>query len=66
MQIRRSLLNENEYGFRKARRPIYYDEGLEVIGLLLALDSIFFCSWNMLGLFGLCYAVPENRGPGRP
>jgi hypothetical protein len=28
-QIRRSLLNENEYGFRKARRPIYYDEGLE-------------------------------------
>jgi hypothetical protein len=42
MQIRRSLLNENEYGFRKARRPIYYDEGLEVIGLLLALDSIFF------------------------
>lgn len=31
MQIRRSLLNEDEYGFRKARRPIYYDEGLEVI-----------------------------------
>lgn len=30
MQIRRSLLNEDEYGFRKARRPIYYDEGLEV------------------------------------
>ncbi|XP_034205390.1 uncharacterized protein LOC117619521 isoform X2 [Prunus dulcis] len=28
-QIRRSLLNEDEYGFRKARRPIYYDEGLE-------------------------------------
>ncbi|XP_045817071.1 uncharacterized protein LOC123910076 isoform X1 [Trifolium pratense] len=28
-QIRRSLLDENEYGFRKARRPIYYDEGLE-------------------------------------
>ncbi|PNX91835.1 hypothetical protein L195_g014960 [Trifolium pratense] len=27
--IRRSLLDENEYGFRKARRPIYYDEGLE-------------------------------------
>lgn len=29
-QIRRSLLNEDEYGFRKAKRPIYYDEGLEV------------------------------------
>ncbi|KAB2598925.1 hypothetical protein D8674_001845 [Pyrus ussuriensis x Pyrus communis] len=28
-QIRRSLLNEDEYGFRKARRPIYDDEGLE-------------------------------------
>ncbi|GAA0157459.1 hypothetical protein LIER_14719 [Lithospermum erythrorhizon] len=29
-EIRRSLLNEDEYGFRKAKRPIYYDEGLEV------------------------------------
>ncbi|KAI4322003.1 hypothetical protein L6164_021729 [Bauhinia variegata] len=30
-QIRRTLLNEDEYGFRRARRPIYYneDEGLE-------------------------------------
>ncbi|XP_023534610.1 uncharacterized protein LOC111796133 [Cucurbita pepo subsp. pepo] len=28
-QIRRSLLNENEYGFKRAKRPIYYDEGLE-------------------------------------
>uniref|UniRef100_A0A3Q7FMR2 Uncharacterized protein n=1 Tax=Solanum lycopersicum TaxID=4081 RepID=A0A3Q7FMR2_SOLLC len=29
-QIRRSLLNEDEYGFRKAKRPMYYyDEGLE-------------------------------------
>ncbi|XP_057456825.1 uncharacterized protein LOC130747804 [Lotus japonicus] len=28
-QIRRSVLNENEYGFRKAKRPVYYDEGLE-------------------------------------
>eukprot|EP00262_Sarcandra_glabra_P021309 TRINITY_DN8946_c0_g1_i1.p1 TRINITY_DN8946_c0_g1~~TRINITY_DN8946_c0_g1_i1.p1 ORF type:complete len:179 (-),score=17.21 TRINITY_DN8946_c0_g1_i1:320-805(-) len=29
-QIRRSILNEDEYGFRRARRPIYYyDEGLE-------------------------------------
>ncbi|GMP70924.1 hypothetical protein CsSME_00029549 [Camellia sinensis var. sinensis] len=28
-KIRRSLLNEDEYGFRRARRPIYYDEGLE-------------------------------------
>jgi hypothetical protein len=30
-QIRRSLLNEDEYGFRRAKQPIYYDEGLEVI-----------------------------------
>ncbi|KAE8679029.1 hypothetical protein F3Y22_tig00111402pilonHSYRG00690 [Hibiscus syriacus] len=28
-QIRRSLLNEDEYGFRKAKRPIYCDGGLE-------------------------------------
>ncbi|XP_019184212.1 uncharacterized protein LOC116012025 [Ipomoea triloba] len=28
-QIRRTILNENEYGFRRARRPIYYDDGLE-------------------------------------
>ncbi|XP_022744691.1 uncharacterized protein LOC111295460 [Durio zibethinus] len=32
-QIRRALLNEDEHGFRKARRPIYsdddYDSGLE-------------------------------------
>ncbi|XP_026406665.1 uncharacterized protein LOC113302040 isoform X4 [Papaver somniferum] len=28
-QIRRSLLNEDEYGFRRAKRPIYYDDGLE-------------------------------------
>ncbi|PPD96751.1 hypothetical protein GOBAR_DD06225 [Gossypium barbadense] len=28
-KIRRSLLNEDEYGFRKAKRLIYYDEGLE-------------------------------------
>ncbi|KAH6815379.1 Low-density receptor-like protein [Perilla frutescens var. frutescens] len=28
-QIRRSLLNEDEYGFRRAKKPIYYDEGLE-------------------------------------
>ncbi|KAB5529714.1 hypothetical protein DKX38_019795 [Salix brachista] len=28
-QIRRSLLNEDEYGFRRAKRPVYYDEGLE-------------------------------------
>ncbi|XVF06839.1 hypothetical protein REPUB_Repub06bG0085600 [Reevesia pubescens] len=28
-QIRRSLLNEDETGFRKAKRPIYYDGGLE-------------------------------------
>ena len=24
------MLNEDEYGFRRAKRPIYYDEGLEV------------------------------------
>ncbi|KAL0927559.1 hypothetical protein M5K25_001741 [Dendrobium thyrsiflorum] len=28
-QIRRSLLNEDESGFQRARRPIYYDNGLE-------------------------------------
>ncbi|KAL5099547.1 hypothetical protein RYX36_003874 [Vicia faba] len=28
-QIRRAVLNEDEHGFRRARRPIYYDEGLE-------------------------------------
>ncbi|XP_058104281.1 uncharacterized protein LOC131248184 [Magnolia sinica] len=28
-QIRRSILNEDEYGFRRAKRPIYYDDGLE-------------------------------------
>ncbi|XP_027356329.1 uncharacterized protein LOC113865784 isoform X1 [Abrus precatorius] len=28
-QLRRSLLNEDEYGFRKAKRPMYYDVGLE-------------------------------------
>ncbi|XP_009415316.2 uncharacterized protein LOC103996182 isoform X2 [Musa acuminata AAA Group] len=28
-QIRRSLLNEDEHGFRKAKRPLYYDDGLE-------------------------------------
>ncbi|KAL5724363.1 hypothetical protein ACHQM5_007635 [Ranunculus cassubicifolius] len=28
-QIRRSILNEDEYGFRRAKRPMYYDEGLE-------------------------------------
>lgn len=28
-QIRRSILNEDEYGFRRAKRPVYYDEGLE-------------------------------------
>nr|CAH59416.1 hypothetical protein [Plantago major] len=27
-QIRRSLLDENEHGFRKARLPAYYDQGL--------------------------------------
>ncbi|XP_010485620.1 PREDICTED: uncharacterized protein LOC104763912 [Camelina sativa] len=28
-QIRRSLLNENEHGFKKPEQPMYYDEGLE-------------------------------------
>ncbi|KAK4256029.1 hypothetical protein QN277_008950 [Acacia crassicarpa] len=34
-QIRRSLLNEDEHGFRKARKPVYYDEGLERTRLTL-------------------------------
>lgn len=50
MQIRRSLLNEDEHGFRRAKRPIYYDEGLEVVRLLLPFDSIFLCHWSMLSL----------------
>ncbi|GJS09446.1 uncharacterized protein Tco_0366242 [Tanacetum coccineum] len=29
--IRRSLLNEDAYEFRRAKRPIYYDEGLEML-----------------------------------
>ncbi|KAF3791008.1 hypothetical protein EJ110_NYTH15171 [Nymphaea thermarum] len=28
-QIRRSLQYEDEYGFSRGRRPVYYDEGLE-------------------------------------
>ncbi|GLT36858.1 hypothetical protein SLA2020_112080 [Shorea laevis] len=28
-QIRRALLNEDEYGFRRPKRPAYYDEGLD-------------------------------------
>ncbi|CAD5321902.1 unnamed protein product [Arabidopsis thaliana] len=28
-QIRRSVLSENEYGFKKPEQPMYYDEGLE-------------------------------------
>ncbi|CAN6486314.1 unnamed protein product [Victoria cruziana] len=28
-QIRRSLQYEDEYGFSRPRRPVYYDEGLE-------------------------------------
>ncbi|XP_047337340.1 uncharacterized protein LOC124941118 [Impatiens glandulifera] len=28
-QIRKAILNEDEYGFRRAKRPIYYDGGLE-------------------------------------
>ena len=39
IQIRRSLLNEDEYGFRKAKRPMYYDEGLEVIRILFFLKG---------------------------
>ena len=41
IQIRRSLLNEDEYGFRRAKRPMYYDEGLEVIWILLDSECIF-------------------------
>ncbi|GER50517.1 expressed protein localized to the inner membraneof the chloroplast [Striga asiatica] len=29
-QIRRYLLNEDEYGFIRPRGPIYYDEGFEI------------------------------------
>ncbi|KAI5415463.1 uncharacterized protein LOC127138779 isoform X2 [Lathyrus oleraceus] len=28
-QIRRTVLDENEHGFQRARRPIYYDEEIE-------------------------------------
>lgn len=55
-QIRRSILNEDEYGFRRAKKPIYYDEGLEVmtkslrvafIEFSLPLDLTFVLfSWN--------------------
>ncbi|KAK9105403.1 hypothetical protein Scep_022247 [Stephania cephalantha] len=40
-QIRISILNEDEYGFRKAKRPIYYDEGLDVIASFLTLMNSF-------------------------
>ncbi|CAA0827978.1 Unknown protein [Striga hermonthica] len=29
-QIRRTLLNEDEYGFKRAKGPIYYDDGFEI------------------------------------
>ncbi|KAK8305393.1 hypothetical protein V6Z12_D03G060400 [Gossypium hirsutum] len=43
--IRRSLLNEDEYGFRKAKRLIYYDEGLKTLNkkisqLNFAIDNV--------------------------
>lgn len=48
-KIRRSLLNEDEYGFRRAKRPIYYDEGLEVMVTLatfmLWLHTTFWSFW---------------------
>ncbi|KAK6926196.1 hypothetical protein RJ641_007915, partial [Dillenia turbinata] len=34
-QIRRSLLIEDEYGFQRARQPMYYDKGLEKTRLTL-------------------------------
>lgn len=40
IQIRRSLLNEDEYGFRKAKLPIFYDDGLEVNLFSFALQFI--------------------------
>lgn len=65
MQIRRSLLNEDEYGFRKARRPIYYDEGLEVIRLLWPYTQ--YSSSLEYDVFYYFYdVVLESRGLGRP
>lgn len=52
MQIRRSLLNENEYGFKRAKRPIYYDEGLEVIMMIYSFCRLFFF---FLVQFGFLY-----------
>lgn len=49
IQIRRSLLNEDEYGFRKAKRPIYYDDdddGLEVNMALLP-KELFELFWDI-------------------
>lgn len=53
VQIRRSLLNEDEYGFRRAKRPIYYDEGLEVIilSILGFIQSVFFICMKIFLFF---------------
>lgn len=44
LQIRRSLLNEDESGFRRAKRPVYYDEGLEVTTFPAPLP-LFYLAW---------------------
>lgn len=61
LQIRRSLLNEDEYGFRKAKRPIYYDEGLEVLMHDFTLDSTL-----LLEHAEFLTVTFESRGPSRP
>ncbi|XAR71523.1 hypothetical protein NMG60_11017836 [Bertholletia excelsa] len=67
-QIRRSLLNEDEYGFRRAKRPIYYDEGLEktrqtlnakISQLNSAIDNV---SSRLRGRNGMP-PVPVESGP---
>ncbi|KAI4324862.1 hypothetical protein MLD38_030312 [Melastoma candidum] len=48
-QLRKSLLNEDEHGFRRAKWPIYYEDGLEktrqtlndkISQLNLAIDNV--------------------------
>jgi len=56
------MLNEDEYGFRKSKRPMYYDDGLQVIRLHLVLDSTSL----LLEYAELLTVMFESRGPGRP
>lgn len=50
LQIRRSLLNENDSGFQKAKRPIYYDDGLEVINKLTSKQPYEFDIYSLTSL----------------